>query len=131
MDFTEMIIAPATLVNRRGRMLVEKDIESYGKKVCEREGWLFEKFVSPEKRGVPDRLVTAPNIMFFIEFKRPGAFATPAQSRDHTYRRRLGHMVFVVDSYEEMNAVVVIVLTMIELKKQPSYQTELPRRLLK
>lgn len=98
-----------TTHNRQGRELKEADIEKYGAKRFKELGWDFEKFVSPQKRSVPDRICTAPGFVFFIEFKRPGESATPLQQEDHKRRRAKGILVFVVDSYEELEEVITIV----------------------
>jgi len=81
------------------RELLEKDVEDA---VCKyaryRYGMKAEKFTSPGRRAVPDRLFSAPNgFAFFIEFKAPGKIATPKQQSDHAERRKLGFQVFVVD----------------------------------
>lgn len=59
---------------------LEKDIE---KKVCDyakQQGCLVYKFTSPSRRSVPDRIFITPSgLVFFIEFKRLGCKATPAQ----------------------------------------------------
>lgn len=98
-----------TTHNNRGRKLLEKDIESFGGKECAKRGWLHEKFTSPQKRSVPDRLITTSNgFMFFIEYKRPGQYATPNQIADHTERRNRGVTVFVCDCYEQTEEALAI-----------------------
>lgn len=81
--------------------MLEKTIE---KKLCQRIkalGGECEKFTSPGRRSVPDRLVTLPGgIMIFIEVKAPGKKPTDNQSRDHEHRRALGCTVLVIDSLE-------------------------------
>jgi hypothetical protein len=108
MNFKDRIIYHRTTENRVGRKLLEKDIEAKGKIWCEENGWIFEKFSSPEKRSVPDRIITLPKnsifptgFIFFIEFKRPGKKATDSQMIDHAMRRELGCLVMVCDSFEE------------------------------
>ena len=68
------------------RELLEKDIENA---VCNyaknRYNMKVEKFTSPSRRSVPDRLFTVPckhpgGFMFFIEFKAPGKEATKTQA---------------------------------------------------
>jgi hypothetical protein len=85
--------------------MLEKDIE---RALCKRVkvlGGLCEKFVSPGKRSVPDRLVTLPGgSIVFVELKAPGEEPTPLQERDHKTRRRLGCRVLVIDSMEAANA---------------------------
>lgn len=64
-----------------------------------------EKFSSPGRRGVPDRIVLLPGgRIVFVELKAPGKQATKLQERDHTRRRALGFDVKVIDSLESANA---------------------------
>jgi hypothetical protein len=105
-----------TTKNNRGRVLVERDIESYFKNACSKRGWTAEKFSSPQKRSVPDQIVSCDaneffplGLVFFAEIKRPGAQPTPSQMEDHTRRRTQGHLVFVVDSYEQVDIALDIV----------------------
>ena len=80
----------------------EADIEQ---RVCyyakTRYGMLTDKFTSPNRRSVPDRLFClCGGRTFFIEFKSPGKKPTAQQHRDHERRRALGHHVYVVDDVE-------------------------------
>ena len=83
--------------------MLECDIESaLVKRVKELKG-LCEKFTSPGRRSVPDRLVTLPgNVVIFVELKAPGKRPTPLQLRDHQRRRALGCDVRVIDSLEQV-----------------------------
>jgi len=68
-------------------------------------GGMAEKFTSPGRRSVPDRLVTLPGgVIIFVELKRPGGKPTVAQLRDHERRRALGCDVRVIDSLEAVDA---------------------------
>lgn len=68
-------------------------------------GGIAEKFTSPGRRSVPDRLVTLPGgAIIFVELKRPGGKPTVAQLRDHERRRALGCDVRVIDSMEAVDA---------------------------
>lgn len=105
-----------TLLNRIGRELKESDIEDYLTKQCKDQGWMAEKFTSPSKRSVPDRMVTTQRnthfpggFVFFIELKAPGKSATKAQKADHVIRRARGNLVMVCDSYEQVNTAIAIV----------------------
>jgi len=74
---------------------IERAVCDYAKA----RGWGAEKFTSPNKRSVPDRLMSPPTAaMFFIEFKAEGKTPTVSQARDHEVRRKRGQVVFVVDS---------------------------------
>lgn len=85
--------------------MLEKDIESA---LCARVksiGGLCEKFVSPGRRSVPDRIVTLPGgVIVFVEVKAPGKKPTDLQERDHARRKALGCRVVVIDSMENANA---------------------------
>lgn len=85
--------------------MLEKDIESA---LCARVkslGGLCEKFVSPGRRSVPDRIVTLPGgVIVFVEVKAPGKKPTDLQERDHARRKALGCRVVVIDSVESANA---------------------------
>lgn len=68
-------------------------------------GGTCEKFTSPGRRSVPDRLVTLPGgRIVFIELKAPGMKPTELQLRDHDRRRALGCEVLVIDTVEAANA---------------------------
>lgn len=68
-------------------------------------GGTAEKFTSPGRRSVPDRLVTLPGgVIIFVELKRQGGKPTVAQLRDHERRRALGCDVRVIDSMEAVDA---------------------------
>lgn len=94
------------------RTLLEKDIEA---PVCkyarDRYGMKAEKFTSPGRRAVPDRLFSVEcdrlgGFVFFIEFKAPGKKPTASQEKDHAERRRMGFFVFVVDDVQKGKEVV-------------------------
>lgn len=77
----------------------ERDIEAYGVQEIERAGGTCEKFTSPGRRSVPDRICSLrPGKVFFIEFKAPGEKPTDAQKRDHARRRARGFAVYIVDA---------------------------------
>lgn len=88
-------------LDRKDRVL-EKDIEN---PVCRyaknKYGMTAEKYSSPAKPSVPDRLFTTIyGFMFFIEFKAPRKKPTPKQAKDHARRRSMGVKVFVVDDVD-------------------------------
>ncbi len=89
------------------KKLLEKPIEDNVCRYARSLGVMSEKFTSPSKRSVPDRLVTFPrgNIIF-IEFKATGKVATPKQLRDHERRRALGCTVYVCDDIKEGRAII-------------------------
>jgi ribosomal protein S6 len=70
-------------------------------------GGMCEKFTSPGRRSVPDRIVTLPNgRIVFAEIKAEGKSPTDLQARDHARRRALGCEVVVIDSKGAANAFV-------------------------
>ena len=85
--------------------MLERDIEKKFVKHVEKLGGIAEKFTSPGRRSVPDRLVTLPEgRIIFVELKRPGQYPTELQFRDHNKRRALGCDVRVINSVEAIDA---------------------------
>ena len=84
--------------------MLESHIE---RKLCERIkalGGLCEKFTSPSRRNVPDRIITLPGgVVEFVECKAPGKSPTKAQLLDHKRRRALGCTVRVVASVQDID----------------------------
>ena len=79
----------------------ERDIEQALVRRVKKLGGLCEKFTSPGRRSVTDRIVTLPNgRIIFVELKAPGKRPTELQQRDHDRRRALGCDVRVIDSIE-------------------------------
>lgn len=84
--------------------MLEKQIEAKLVLRIKALGGKCEKFTSPGRRSVPDRLVTLPGgQMSFAECKAPGKKPTELQERDHQQRRELGCIVHVIDSYEAID----------------------------
>jgi hypothetical protein len=94
----------------------ETTVEKYLREQVEARGGLCEKFVSPGRRGVPDRLVTWPegysddnDTLFFygfmdlVETKAPNGRLRGSQVRDHKRRRLLGIIVFVASTKEQVD----------------------------
>jgi len=68
---------------------------------------LCEKFTSPGRRAVPDRIITAPGpVIFFVECKALGSKPIKLQALDHDRRRRLGCEVRVADSKQVVDAII-------------------------
>jgi len=85
--------------------MLEKTIEAALVKRVKELGGMAEKFVSPGRRSVPDRLVTLPdNVIIFVELKAPGKKATPLQEIDPELRRALGCDVRVINTMEDARA---------------------------
>ena len=87
--------------------MLEKDVEDPVCRYARKFGVMAEKFTSPAKRSVPDRLMTFPrDHIVFIEFKAPGKKATDKQQRDHDRRRALGCTVYVCDDIEQGKQII-------------------------
>lgn len=85
--------------------VLERDVEKALVKRVKELGGMAEKFTSPAKRSVPDRLVLLPGgEIYFVELKAPGKKPTEKQLLDHERRRALGFTVLVIDSVEAANA---------------------------
>jgi hypothetical protein len=78
--------------------MLERDIEAYLVKRCKEIGALVDKFTSPQRRSVPDRLITFGGRVLFVELKATGKKPTEAQVRDHERRRAAGAEVVWLDS---------------------------------
>lgn len=88
----------------------ERDVEAALVVLVESLGGKCEKFTSPGRRSVPDRICSFPGgVILFVECKAPGAKPTKLQARDHAKRRALGFVVLVVDSLESVAAVEEVV----------------------
>lgn len=83
--------------------MLERDIEAYLVKRCKEIGALCDKFTSPQRRSVPDRLITFGGRVLFVELKATGARPTPAQVRDHERRRAAGALVYWLDSTRQVD----------------------------
>lgn len=83
--------------------MLESKIEAALVRKVKALGGMAEKFTSPGKRSVPDRLITLPGpIMIFVELKAPGKVPTEKQQRDHQRRRAYGCDVRVIDSLAQV-----------------------------
>jgi|TARA_R110000782_G_scaffold22241_1_gene59236 hypothetical protein len=85
--------------------MLEKDIENALVRRVKTLGGMCEKFTSPGRRSVPDRIITMPGgRIVFVELKNTGKKPTALQLRDHDRRRALGCDVRVIDNMEDVNA---------------------------
>lgn len=87
--------------------MLERDIEAYLVKRCKEIGALADKFTSPQRRSVPDRLITFGGRVLFVELKATGKKPTEAQVRDHERRRENGAEVVWLDSCAAVDAMVL------------------------
>lgn len=82
----------------------ESDIEKLLVDGVKALGGVAEKFKSPGKKNVPDRVCSYPyGMVHWVELKKPGKKATAAQERDHQRRRAMGHKVYVVSSPDDVD----------------------------
>lgn len=86
--------------------MLERDIEAYLVKRCASIGALCDKFTSPQRRSVPDRLITFNGRVLFVELKATGKKPTEAQARDHERRRAAGAEVVWTDSIPGVDVIV-------------------------
>lgn len=85
--------------------MLERDVEKALVRRVKALGGMAEKFASPARRSVPDRLVTMPDgQIIFVELKAPGKKPTEAQMRDHAKRRAMGCDVRVIDNKDDADA---------------------------
>jgi Holliday junction resolvase len=76
------------------------------KKIKELGGHAY-KFVSPNQRGVPDRLCALPNgVVFFVELKTTGKKPTKLQMLAIKELTDLGLSCEVADSTEKINNII-------------------------
>lgn len=87
--------------------MLEIEIEQYLRERVEARGGLCEKFTSPGRRGVPDRLITWPDgLMQLVETKAPCKNVNSPQRRDHRERARRRVRVFVIRTKEQVDEYV-------------------------
>ncbi len=84
-------------------MAYERNVEEYLTRSIRELGGLCEKFVSPQKIGIPDRLITYKGRMHVVELKRPDEFPRESQVRDHLRRLRCGIKVHIIDNREKVD----------------------------
>ena len=99
------------------RSIRESDVERYLVKRVEHHKGTAEKFTSPQRSNVPDRIVCwpedwsydcepCPASACFVECKAPGKKPTTAQARDHERRRAMGFRVYVVDTFAAVDSFI-------------------------
>lgn len=85
----------------------EKLIEQKLVQAVKKKGGLCLKFVSPNFDGMPDRLILLPGgKIAFAELKAPGKKPRPLQFARHKTLMKLGFRVFVIDSPEQIGAML-------------------------
>lgn len=77
------------------------------KREVKKIGGLALKFVSPGNAGVPDRIVLLPNgNAVFAELKARGKNLRPLQIKRKEQLETLGFRVYIIDSYEKVDAFI-------------------------
>lgn len=87
----------------------ESKLERYFVEQVEKHGGMAEKFTSPGRRFVPDRIVSWPWFkVHFVELKAPDGKLSPGQKRDHERRYKSGQSVFVLWTKEHIDSYIRI-----------------------
>ena len=85
----------------------EQQIEQKLVQAVRKKGGLCLKFVSPNFDGMPDRLILLPRgRIAFAELKAPGKKPRPLQIARHKTLMKLGFRVYIIDSVEQIGAVL-------------------------
>lgn len=83
----------------------ESTIERRVCKWAQEHGWLAYKFVSPNQRGVPDRVFVSPRgVVVFVEFKAPGGKPTKLQLHEAGKLLKNQANYFLTNNYEHATA---------------------------
>lgn len=86
--------------------MLEREIEAYLVKRCKALDILCEKFTSPQRRSVPDRILIYAGRVLFLELKATDKIPTEAQIRDHQKRWDMGVCAIWSDSIEGVDCVL-------------------------
>jgi len=81
----------------------EAKIERYLVDRVDELGGMSRKYISPGRRGVPDRIVFFTNVVAFVEVKTRVGKLSGLQKREIERLRALSIPVYVVSSEEEIN----------------------------
>lgn len=85
----------------------EKQIEQKLVQAVRKKSGLCLKFVSPNFDGMPDRLILLPHgKIAFAELKAPCKKPRPLQLARHKTLMKLGFHVYVIDSIEQIGAIL-------------------------
>lgn len=85
----------------------EKQIEQKLVQSVRKSGGMCLKFVSPNFDGMPDRLILLPGgKIAFAELKAPGKKPRPLQLARHKSLMKLGFRVYIIDSVEQIGAIL-------------------------
>lgn len=88
-------------------MSTEAALESRVRAYCKKHDVEFWKFVSPGRKGVPDRLLIGPlGRMAFIEFKSPTGKPSALQLREQANLKRRGVPYLLTDSFGDCMSLI-------------------------
>lgn len=82
--------------------MYERELEKRLSKAIRDRSGICMKFVSPNCRGVPDRIVLLNGKTFFVEVKRPGGVISPIQKLMLNRLRKKGFRAFVIENDKEL-----------------------------
>ena len=87
--------------------MLEKEIEAYLVRRVKEMGGIAYKFVSPQRRSVPDRVIVIKDVpIFFVELKSSVGKLTEGQEREIARLRELGKLIFVCNSREQVDKIL-------------------------
>lgn len=86
--------------------MLESKIEAYLVKRCKEIGALCDKFTSPQRTSVPDRIITHRGVVLFLELKATKKAPNEAQARDHLRRHEAGAEVMWTDSIDGVELIM-------------------------
>lgn len=75
---------------------IERKVVEY----CRNNSILCYKFTSPQRRGVPDRILLYKGRVMFLELKAPGKMPSPLQEREMVELRARGFLAVWSDDVE-------------------------------
>ncbi len=88
-------------------MTLEQEIEDYFVKQCEAAGAEVRKVKWIGRRAATDRVVMGLTpATIWVELKQPGAKPKPHQVREHRRMREHKQTVYVIDSFEAVDAFI-------------------------
>lgn len=70
-------------------------------------GWTQRKLSYEGRRGAPDRLILGPGVHALVEVKAPGRRPAPAQALELARLREAGFDVYVVDSEQAVEEMLL------------------------
>lgn len=88
------------------REMIEADVENYLCSQVTKAGGEVRKAEWIGRKHCPDRRVMHPKLQCWVECKRPGGKLRPGQVREVDRMRRLGETVFVVTTFDEVDALI-------------------------